>query len=77
MGMAADLGVPGNVDIRGMSGGPLLGMKVGEQTSYKPIGVQSGWLRESTIAAICPLEAFAAWVQSRVAEVIGQIESVA
>jgi hypothetical protein len=64
--------VPGTISIGGMSGCLLLGMKTGAQTSYKPIGVQSGWAEENRITAICPLDVFASWVQEQLRKLAEQ-----
>lgn len=67
--------VPGTKSIGGMSGCLLLGVKTGEPATYKPIGVQSGWLPDSRITAICPLEVFAAWVQDYVSRLMKSVNA--
>ena len=46
-------------DIGGMSGGPIFGAKkLGDETKYWAVGVQSGWYSDSKIIAACPISSF-------------------
>lgn len=56
-------------DISGMSGGPVIGVRRGQEgLKYWVVGVQSGWLESSRIVAACYFQAFAQFVDARLAE---------
>lgn len=57
-------------DIRGMSGGPVIGVRRDQEgLKYWLVGVQSGWLESSRIVAASFFQAFARFVDARLAEV--------
>jgi hypothetical protein len=56
-------------DIRGMSGGPVIGVRRdNEGVKYWVVGVQSGWLESRRTVAASFFQAFARFVDARLAE---------
>lgn len=60
--------VQGVDDIGGMSGGPIFGVRLVDDTAkYSAIGIQSGWWPSQRVVSCCRLEGFAAalhdWVR--------------
>ena len=58
------------VDINGMSGGPIFGLKyVDGKLKYQVIGVQSGWYQSKRIITACPFSSFGQALRNLIEEV--------
>lgn len=52
-----------DIDIKGMSGGPIFGFKKGSRDRYWVVAIQSGWMPDRKITFGCPVPIFAGIVQ--------------
>jgi hypothetical protein len=56
--------------LKGMSGGPIIGLKSGRDDLYWIVAIQSSWLKDRRIVFGCPVPVFADLVEDAVTEII-------